>query len=289
VLGKAQDRSAVPALLDALHGRYFTVRAAAASALGQIGDAQAVDSLAGALKDGEAQVRSSAAMALASYNRPSTFDDIADLLLDDPEIEVRQAAARALGGTANPAALPHLMEALHDSFWWYERENAAVDLLNAIESMGSTAVPSLIGALQENEGTLRRFGANLLGRLRDARAVEPLGMTLYDLHHDVGNAAAEALGWFGAAALDVLAEALKHPEAGIRQHGIHGLSRIRDDRVLPLLTNMLRDPERGVRKGALQAVIELRDRRALPALEGFAADRSDRELSAMAKQALLEL
>jgi HEAT repeat protein len=78
-----------------------------------------------ALKDGEDEVRSAACLALAFFRDPSTFDEITNVLLDDPKIEVRQAAARGLGNTGHPAALPYLLEALHDSYWWYEREYAA--------------------------------------------------------------------------------------------------------------------------------------------------------------------
>ena len=110
-----RDRSAVPALLEALQGEYFTVRSRAALALGKIGDPQALQPLLHALKDPEDEVRIAACLALGLFKDPSTFDDITNVLLDDPKIEVRQSAARALGNTQHPAALPYLMEALHDS------------------------------------------------------------------------------------------------------------------------------------------------------------------------------
>lgn len=117
ILGQIKDRAAVPALLDALRGEFYTVRAKAATALGNIGDPQAIQSLLIALKDKEDNVRASAALALRKFHNPATFDDIANFLLDDPKIEVRQAAARAFGGTKKPRSLPYLMQALRDSFW----------------------------------------------------------------------------------------------------------------------------------------------------------------------------
>jgi HEAT repeat protein len=239
-----------------------------------------------ALKDGEAEVRIGACLALGSFKDPSIFDDIAALLLDDPKIEVRQAAARGLGNTEHPAALPYLLEALHDSFWWYEREYAAGDLLLAIEKLGETAVEPLIEALGNKEGTVRKFAATLLGRLGDPRALEPLSMALYDLHHEVGKACAEALAHFGAPAVDVLVEALSHPELWIRLHALQALSEIKDTRIAPLVLQMLNDPEREVRKQAIQALGELKDPRSLPALQEIVANRADRELHALARQAL---
>ena len=289
VFALSRDRTAVPALLDALHGEYFTVRSRAALALGKIGDPKTIQQLLGALKDDEDEVRIAACLALGMFKDPSTFDEITNVLLDDSKIEVRQAAARALGNTQHPAALPYLMEALHDSYWWYERESAAGDLLLAIEKMGIVAVDPLIGALQDKEGTVRKFAATLLGKSGDPRAIEPLGMALYDLHHEVGKAASEALARFGVPALEVLVEALSHPEMWIRIHAVHALATIRDPRVVLILLQMLNDPEREVKKQVIQSLGELKDPRSSPALQEIVSNRADRELHTLAKQALEQL
>ncbi len=284
-----KDRNAVPALLDALQGEYFTLRSRAALALGTIGDAKAIRPLSQALKDPEDEVRSAACLALGMFKDPSTFDDITNVLLDDPKIDVRQAAAKALGNTGHPAALPYLMEALHDPFWWYEREYAAGDLLTAIEKMGEAAVGPLIEALQDKEGTVRKFAATLLGRLGDPRAIEPLGMALYDLHHEVGKVSADSLARFGGPAFDILVAALSHPEMWIRIHSIGALAKIKDGRVTPIILEMLNDPERDVKKQVIQCLGELKDRRSSAALQEIASERADRELHSLAKQALENL
>jgi HEAT repeat protein len=286
ILGINKYHNAVPALLEILDGEYFTVRSRAALALGKIGNPKAIQPLLRALKDTEDEVRIAACLALGYFRDPSTFDDITNVLLDDPKIEVRQAAARALGNTGHPAALPYLLEALHDSYWWYEREYAASDLLLAIEKMGVTAVNPLIEALQDKEGTVRKFAALLLGKLGDPRAIEPLGMALYDMHHEVGKVSAESLAQFGGSAVDVLMEALSHPEMWIRIHSITALSRIRDARVTPILLEMLNDPEREVKKQVIEALGNLKDPRALPSLQEIVSNRADRELHTLAKQAI---
>jgi HEAT repeat protein len=286
VLGRSRNRNAVPALLEALQGEFFTVRSRSALALGKLGDPKAIQPLIGLLKDPEDEVRIAACLALGTFRDPSTFDDITNILLDDPKIEVRQAAARALGNTAHPAALPYLMEALHDPFWWYEREYAAGELLAAIRMIGSEAVEPLIEALRDKEGTVRKFAATLLGQIRDPRAIEPLGMALYDLHHEVGKTSADSLALFGAPALEILVEALSHPEMWIRIHAVQALSRIKDPRVTPVLVQMLNDPEREVKKQVIHCLGELKDPRAASALQEIMANRADRELHTLAKQAL---
>lgn len=282
----SRDKFAVPVLIEALRGEFFTVKSRAAIALGNIGDARVLPELLPLLKDKENEVRIAACIAIGKFRDPSTFDELANVTLDDPVIEVRQAAVKALGDSRHPAAIPFLMEALRDSFWWFEREQSTRDLFAAIENMGGDVVEPLVEALRDREGTVRRFAAMILGKLRDPRAIEELGMTLYDLHHDVSQAAAEALAQFGADAVGVLSEALSHPEAGVRERAIHGLGLIRDERVVPLLIERLNDPDRVVRKQAIQSLGDLQAKRAVPALQQIAADRSDRELAVLAKAAI---
>ncbi len=286
ILGDIGDKQAVPALLTALQGEFYTVRAKAALALGQIRDAQAIPALTDALKDSEPDVRAAAARGLGPFADPRTFEFIGSLLLDDPQIQVRQAAAESLGNTRRPEAIPYLIDALHDSFWWYEREQAVNDLLNAIAKIGNAVVPELINDLSNPEGTVRRFAASLLARLPDERAIEALTISLYDTHPDVCKASAEALASIGAPALSVLLDALHHPEAWIRQQAIIGLTKSRDLQVVPELIHLLDDENRDVRKQVIQSLGQLRDSRALPSLQELAASRADRELAALAKQAM---
>jgi HEAT repeat protein len=286
VLEQTKDPHAVPALLEALRSEFYTVRGRAARALGAIGEEKAIQPLLKTLADSEPEVRVGALVGLGYFKDPATFDRIADLLLEDPQIEVRQAAARALGSTQHAQALPYLMVALRDPFWWYEREQEAGELLEAIECLGTLAVDPLLEALTDSEMTVRRFAARLLGSIKDPRAIEPLGLALYDMHFEVGQVAAESLAGFGPAGLKLLAEALHHPEAWLRQHAIAGLALSGDKRIVPPILEMLKDPEREVQKQAIQALGELKDERARSALQAIAIDRRDREFSSLARWAI---
>jgi HEAT repeat protein len=286
VLAQTGDPKAVPALLGALGGEFYTVRSRAARALGAIAEREALEPLLEALKDPEVEVRIEAVKAVGQFKDLETFDNMADLLLEDAQIEARQAAAIALGETKHPQALPYLLLAMRDPFWWYEREQAADALLDAVEGMRGMAVESLLEALADKEGTVRRFAARLLGKILDTRAIRPLGMALYDTHFEVGQAAAEALAGFGPPGLKVLAEALRHPEAWLRQHAIAGLTLSGDKRIVPAILDMLQDPDREVQKQAVRSLGQLKDARALPALQTIAIDRRDREMSSLAREAI---
>jgi HEAT repeat protein len=111
-------------------------------------------------------------------------------------------------------------------------------------------------------------------------------MSLYDMHHEVGKASAESLARFGGSSVQVLTEALSHPEMWIRIHAIIGLSRVRDGRVAPLLIQMLNDPEREVRKQVIRSLGEMKDPRTTSVLQQIMANRADREFHALAKEAL---
>ena len=289
VFGISKDKNAIPVLVEALHGEFFTVRARAAIALANVEDGRVLPELIPLLKDREDEVRIAACVAIGRFREPSTFDELANVALDDTKIEVRQAAVKALGDSKNPAAIPFLMEALRDSFWWFEREQAVRVLLTAIEGMGEGVVEPLIEALGDREGTVRKYAAIILGKLRDPRAIEELGMAVYDLHHEVSLTAAQALAQFGAPAVDVLAEALIHPEASVREHAIIGLSMIRDERVVPYLIEMLHDPDRVVKRQAIESLGGLKDTRAIPVLQEVVANRTDRELAAFAKEVIAKL
>lgn len=286
ILGEIRHPSALPALTAAARGEFFTVRARAAVALAKIGDPQSLPLLIELLKDKEKIVRQAAAFAVVKYKDPRWLVPLSDVLFEDQEIEVRQVVASAMAESKSHAVIPYLIEAMQDSFWWYERENAIAPLLEAVASFGADAVEPLIEALRSLEATVRRNASFVLGLIRDPRAIEPLGMALYDFHVDVGEAAGQALGRYGAASLEILDEATHASEASIRIHALTALGLIKDQRAIQLLANGLRDPDREVQKHAIHALMDSRDPLALNILQPIAADRNDRELSMLAREAL---
>ncbi len=70
VLGKANDRRAVPALLEALQDENDTVRGAAATALGRLADPRTVEPLRSLGSDPSPYVRAQVAQALKLFDRP---------------------------------------------------------------------------------------------------------------------------------------------------------------------------------------------------------------------------
>ena len=284
-LGEIGHTSALPILLQILPSKHYKVQVAAALALGKIGDASVIPQLLNTLSDNDPDVRAAVAQAIGSFKDPATYLNLADLL-DDPEINVRQAAIQALAGTDDASVVPYLVEALYDSFWWYGREKAMQVLLASIRKFGAQAYEPLAKAISAKEPTTRRFAISLLAPLKDPRTIEPLEMAFYDPNYDVAGMAANALVAYGETTLPIFAKALKSPNEWINLTAIQSIAQIGGRNALDLLLPEIVDKNQTIRAAAVSALGALKDRRALPALNELAANREDREVSKLARQAI---
>ena len=123
-LGETKGRSAVQPLVELMStDKEVSVRAAAAVALGQIGDETAAPALTGVLSrtspSGKAKkpeddfVMRAAAMALGQIRSRAGVQALVAVLTDEAgSLDVRRAAAEALGLIGDPGATPALQTAL---------------------------------------------------------------------------------------------------------------------------------------------------------------------------------
>lgn len=180
VLMECGDGSAVPGLIEAVKDENVYVRDAAVTLLSKIGDVAAVPTLIAVLRDRydalwrekyEAATRDEVAAALAAVvfpanslkipgNRPSP-------VWQYEHNRVRCNAARALGTMGAVAAMPALIEALHE-------EDLSVRQY-AVEALGRlgdlAAVPALIQAWNRGTGEERRLSFSALWRLGETVAL----------------------------------------------------------------------------------------------------------------------
>jgi len=101
------------------------IRARTAWALGRLGGPQAALSLAAATRDQSPDVRAQAAYALGNAQAARAIPALGDLLLHDPDVRVRRAAARMLGSIPDAAATSVLTAAAQDHDAWVRRDVAA--------------------------------------------------------------------------------------------------------------------------------------------------------------------
>ena len=183
---------AIRPLLRVLKNGDNTSRKGAVEAFVMIGE-PAARLLPGALTDEHFRVRAGVADALDRLNwSPSTAEETviyliakerwSDLarsgvvavepliqVLDDHDDSIRRRAARVLGEIGDPRAVSGLMNLLHDDFYSVRRE-----VETAFIAIGVPAMESVVSALNDPDGDVRRRAADVLTEIGDARVIAPL-------------------------------------------------------------------------------------------------------------------
>lgn len=105
----------------------------------------------------------------------------------------------------------------------------------ALLRLGTDGVPHLCAALIVGKREVRPHVADLLGDLRDARAIGHLSRALNDSFLEVRWRATRALVRIGTPAVEALCRAISNPDHGVRRLAADALLRMRDPRTIPLL------------------------------------------------------
>ena len=247
-LGEASndaDREAiVSGLSEALADPVDRVRCAAAMALYRLGEAHPLAEALGRLPTSDGQAREMAIQALAELREPGSSATLAAALLDrDDERAIGEADAQlvlalieqegtpeasqevielAVAGLANersavalraedllerlaPASLEFLVEELTNG----NASHRAATVLGKLKD--ARALEPLVAALQHSDPRVRSESCAALGELRDPAAAEPLLAAIQDPEYEVRARAGEALDRLGTAAIAVSVAMLLRP------------------------------------------------------------------------------
>jgi HEAT repeat protein len=271
---------AVEALIALLKDGDKEVRERAVEALGKIGDDRAVEPLIAALTDGDKVVRKDAAEALDRAGWKPVSDEhkvwywIARqdwdqcAALGEPAVQLLVTAIQEWTGNVRKGAAEALgrmgwkpVSDRHKACYWIARR----EWLQCV-ALGEPAVEPLIAALkyenQLEDLEVRPMAARALGRIEDARAVEPLIAALKcGQTYPEREAAAMALGWLkDARAVEPLIAAFEDDHGGnllVRVEAARALARIGDARAMAPLRAALGDKDGNVRKEAAAALEKL--------------------------------
>lgn len=220
----AKQRDVV-GLIDALANPHAGIRRLAAEALGELDDVRAVEQLVVALGDEDLWVRGRAAETLGKLGDARAVEPLV-AALDDEEIFVRETAAEALGKLGDARAAGPLFAALIGG-----RGDGRV--IEALSTLGDPAVELVIAALRAVDVVARRWAAQALRELGDARAVVPLVAALGDEDGSVRSSAAQALGKLGdARAVVPLIAALRDEDTWVRTRAAEALGELGDVRAV---------------------------------------------------------
>jgi HEAT repeat protein len=212
-LGRIKDRRAVEPLIAAFADR--AAQSNAVQALTKIGE-PAVVSLVAALKDADRFVRWNAADVLGRIKDTRAVEPLI-ASFKDADAGVRYTAALALSEIGDPRGVEPLISALKAQKEWSY-------VPKALAKMGQVAVEPLIATLKFNHPTVRKTAADVLGDIKDARAVGPL------------------------------IAALKDKEWEVRLHAVDALDHIRDSRAIVPLIAAVKDESPEVRAHAASAL-----------------------------------
>jgi HEAT repeat protein len=151
--------------------------------------------------------------------------------------------------------------------------------LDAVRCLGklgdARAVEPLIATLKDEDWIVGWFAAQALGQIGDPQAVEPLIAALKDTEMHVRRFAAEALRQFGdSRAVQPLIAALKDETGDVRCAAAQALGQIGDSRAVQPLIATLKDEERDVCCAAARALGQIGDSRAVRPLIAILKDET---------------
>jgi len=235
---------AVDPLVSVLKDSDRDVRQAAVEALGKIGDIRAVAPLVIMLKDSDWSVRQATTEAMDKLGWKPEQDQVGACYWVARGNWIQSVAIGA------PAVEP-LITALKGN-----NEDLRQAAAEALGKIGTPAVDSLVSLLKDSDWHIRQASAESLGKIGDARAVEPLIVTLNDNYGVVGKAAVDALGKIGAPAVEPLITALKDSDWNVRQAAAQALERIGTPSVKPLVS-VLEDSDWNARQIIAEALDKL--------------------------------
>ncbi len=212
-------------------------------------DREAIPLLFRAMGDADWRVRKTAVEGLVSIGGARVIDGLLQALNTPDNAGARNSAIEALVQIGGPSidALLNLVETSDPDV-----RKFVVDILGDIKD--PRAVPALIGRLGDEDENVRVASAEALGKIRDPRAVDALVacLTRYDQGW-LDYAAAEALGAIGDdRALEPLLAALGR--SSLREPVLESLGKIGNASTLAPLISSLADPLRIVREVSAVAI-----------------------------------
>jgi arylsulfatase A-like enzyme/HEAT repeat protein len=194
--GRLGDRRAVPELAALARDTTADVaaRREACRMLGRLSDARASEALVDALDGDEPVVAAEAAIALGRMVDARAREALRDLVnSEDPDLRTR--AAVSLARLRDPHAVPALIEALWLAETAYDREES-VRWLGRLRD--ARALEPLLGLIPEFR--TRHLVAVALGQLGDPRAYEPLvDMLAWETRSNIRDNVVQGLGQLGDA------------------------------------------------------------------------------------------
>jgi HEAT repeat protein len=231
-------------------------------------------------KEGKEKER--AVKSLGKIREPKATELLIDLL-SDGSARIRRFAAAALGERKDPRAVVPLVSAFE-----VDDPHLRSHAKNALLAIGTPAVDHLISTLRSSSPSLRKVAAELLGIIKDGKAVNPLIHTLGDEDREVRMEAIGAVSSLkDVRAVEGLIGALQDGDSHVRRLAAIALGEIRDSRAVRPLIATLGDLD--VVGEATEALGKIKNPSAVTPLIAVLQDKDLRIGRAIAAEALGEI
>lgn len=268
--------------LAAARSRKPSVRLAALRILAYFGYGSALPTFLEALRGDDARLRDAAIQGLRFLEGPEAFEALL-ATTRAPEARTRAAAMRSLGhGRDDLRVQSYLLRGLTDEDGWVR--------YYACQSLGrlglSSAAPAIAGLLHDPAGQVRAAAIEALSHLDSPIARDALLQAARSDDPDVRRAALIGLGIARRPeSLPLLADAAKNDDAATRLVAVSALAGFDGREVVELLDRAARDPDESVRVAAVSFLAARTDAASARKLVAMLADRhiEDQALAALSR------
>ena len=187
-----------------------------------------------------------------------------DLLISQlraEDLEVRRAAAVALGRIGDSSATSALVNALTD-------EPVAIDAANALAQMGDPeAVDGLLNLLSNDDASVRQAAVSALNSILPPSMSKRIIPLLHDPDPNVRESAVKIAGYFGYPdAASALIELSRDDNERVRSAAIEHLPFVEDERVVGVVVQALKKETPDARVAAARALGNMNAPEVVPAL-----------------------
>ena len=187
-----------------------------------------------------------------------------DLLISQlpaEDLEVRRAAAVALGRIGDSSATPALINALTD-------EPVAIDAANALAQIGDPeAVDGLLNLLGNEDASVRQAAVSALNSILPPSLSKRIIPLLHDPDPNVRESAVKIAGYFGyPEAAGALIELSRDENERVRSASIEHLPFVEDERAVRVVVQALKEEIPDVRAAAARALGNMEAPEVVPAL-----------------------
>jgi HEAT repeat protein len=273
--------------IAALDDEDWGVREDAAVALCQFSDPRSVQPLIRALRDSDHAVRVAATSSLTALGQPAVLS--LGFCLNDPNLQVQEAAASILATIADEQVYEPLLSALLNPNWIVRMSAAkgltrlkdprSIDTLilvlpavreeacRTIQAIGEASIPPLLKGLQDPNWRVRLRAVEALSLLKPQAAVGPLmNLVANDSDSAVRQDAVRALGQIGDThAIPLLLDSLTTPSLQLK--AIEALGNLRAVEALPHLIALVKSLPSDAYEDRMEGCTDPQYKQDLPPLE----------------------